>query len=150
LFQLISDVLDVSKIEAGQMTLELQDFCPLELTEDTVRTYAFARARACNCMPASTTLPDRLRGDPMRIRQILNNLLSNAIKFTDNGRVALRLRMLASVNGRADVQWQVSDSGVGISQTQQQQLFDPFYQVNDATVRPARVWAWLFASGCAS
>ncbi|WP_339456048.1 hybrid sensor histidine kinase/response regulator [Pseudomonas sp. EA_65y_Pfl1_P120] len=135
LFQLISDVLDVSKIEAGQMTLELQEFCPLELTEDSVRTYsAFARSKGLQlyaCIDA--TLPDRLRGDPIRIRQILNNLLSNAIKFTDNGRVVLRVRMLESVDGRASVQWQVSDSGVGISQTQQQQLFDPFYQVNDAT-----------------
>ncbi|MEJ6818865.1 ATP-binding protein [Pseudomonas sp. LF-5] len=135
LFQLISDVLDVSKIEAGQMTLELQDFCPLELTEDTVRTYsAFALSKGLQlyaCIDA--TLPDRLRGDPIRIRQILNNLLSNAIKFTDNGRVVLRVRVLESVDGRANVQWQVSDSGVGISQAQQQQLFDPFYQVNDAT-----------------
>ncbi|WP_248750406.1 hybrid sensor histidine kinase/response regulator [Pseudomonas sp. MWU15-20650] len=129
LFQLISDVLDVSKIEAGQMTLELQDFCPLELTEDCVRTYsAFAQSKGLQlyaCIDA--TLPDRLRGDPLRIRQILNNLLSNAIKFTDNGRVVLRVRVLET----ADVQWQVSDSGVGISHAQQVQLFDPFYQVNE-------------------
>ena len=131
LFQLISDVLDVSKIEAGQMTLELQNLCPLELTEDSVRTYsAFAQAKGLQlyaCIDA--TLPDRLRGDPLRIRQILNNLLSNAIKFTDNGRVVLRVQVLEN----AQVQWQVSDTGVGISQAQQQRLFDPFYQVNDAT-----------------
>ncbi|CRM68071.1 hybrid sensor histidine kinase/response regulator [Pseudomonas sp. 25 R 14] len=130
LFQLISDVLDVSKIESGQMTLEAQDFCPLELTEDTVRTYsAFARAKGLQlyaCIDA--TVPDRVRGDPLRIRQILNNLLSNAIKFTDHGRVVLRLRSLDA--NRARLQWQVSDSGVGISQAQQVQLFDPFYQVH--------------------
>ena len=133
LFKLISDVLDVSKIEAGQMTLELQDFCPLELTEDVVRTYsAFARAKGLQLYACiDSTLPDRLRGDPLRIRQILNNLLSNAIKFTDNGRVVLRVRVLQNAAGNAQVQWQVSDSGVGISQAQQQQLFDPFYQVND-------------------
>ena len=134
LFQLISDVLDVSKIEAGQMTLELQDFCPLELTEDTVRTYsAFARSKGLLLYACiDPALPDRLRGDPIRIRQILNNLLSNAIKFTDNGRVVLRVQLLESDDGRAQVQWQVSDSGGGISLAQQQQLFDPFYQVNDA------------------
>ncbi|WP_194788659.1 hybrid sensor histidine kinase/response regulator [Pseudomonas sp. UFMG81] len=135
LFQLISDVLDVSKIEAGQMTLELQDFCPLELTEDTVRGYsALARSKGLQlyaCIDA--TLPDRVRGDPLRIRQILNNLLSNAIKFTDNGRVVLRVRVLDSINSRVNMQWQVSDSGMGISQAQQQQLFAPFYQVNNAT-----------------
>ncbi|MBF6035707.1 response regulator [Pseudomonas sp. P155] len=134
LFKLISDVLDVSKIEAGQMTLELEDFCPLELTEDVVRTYsAFARAKGLQLYACiDSGLPDQLRGDPLRIRQILNNLLSNAIKFTDNGRVVLRVRVLQNAAGSAQVQWQVSDSGVGISPAQQQQLFDPFYQVNDA------------------
>lgn len=133
LFQLISDVLDVSKIEAGQMTLELQTFCPLELTEDIVRTYgAFARAKGLKLYACiDSTLPDRLRGDPLRIRQILNNLLSNAIKFTDNGRVVLRLQVVQNTAGRVELQWQISDSGVGISQVQQQQLFDPFYQVNE-------------------
>lgn len=135
LFQLISDVLDVSKIEAGQMTLELQEFCPLELAEDCVRTYsAFARTKGLQlyaCIDAS--LPDRLRGDSLRIRQILNNLLSNAIKFTDNGHVVLRVRTLENTQGQVNVQWQVSDSGVGISQAQQQPLFDPFYQAEGAT-----------------
>ncbi|MCF4980069.1 response regulator [Pseudomonas gessardii] len=135
LFQLISDVLDVSKIESGQMTLELQDFCPLELTEDSVRTYsAFARSKGLQlyaCIDAQ--LPARLRGDPLRLRQILNNLLSNAIKFTDNGRVVLRVRVLGSADGHVRLQWQVSDSGVGISPAQQPQLFDPFYQADDAT-----------------
>lgn len=135
LFQLISDVLDVSKIESGQMTLETQDFCPLELTEDTLRTYsAFAQAKGLQlyaCIDA--TLPDRVRGDPLRIRQILNNLLSNAIKFTDNGRVVLRVRVLETSGETTNLEWQVSDSGIGISQDQQEQLFDPFYQVRDAS-----------------
>lgn len=134
LFKLISDVLDVSKIEAGQMNLELQPFCPLELTEDMVRSYgAIARGKGLQlfaCIDAA--LPDQLLGDAQRIRQILNNLLSNAIKFTDNGRVVVRVKVLQNAGGRAEVQWQVSDSGVGISQAQQQQLFDPFYQVNEA------------------
>ncbi|AZZ77749.1 hybrid sensor histidine kinase/response regulator [Pseudomonas sp. RU47] len=135
LFQLISDVLDVSKIESGQMTIEAQDFCPLELTEDTLRAYsAFAEAKGLQlyaCIDSS--VPDRVQGDPLRIRQILNNLLSNAIKFTDNGRVVLRLRLLDQNAGGADLQWQVSDSGIGISQAQQTQLFEPFYQVRDAS-----------------
>jgi two-component system capsular synthesis sensor histidine kinase RcsC len=135
LFQLISDVLDVSKIESGQMTIETQDFCPLELTEDTLRTYsAFALAKGLQlyaCIDAA--LPDWVRGDPLRIRQILNNLLSNAIKFTDYGRVVLRVRVLQAGDGKVSLEWQVSDSGIGISQAQQVQLFDPFYQVGDAS-----------------
>lgn len=135
LFQLISDVLDVSKIEAGQMNIEEQDFCLLELTEDTLRAYnAFAQIKGLQlyaCIDAS--IPDRVRGDPLRIRQILNNLLSNAIKFTDSGRVVLRLQVLERDVGKVDLQWQVSDSGIGISQAQQSRLFDPFYQVRDAS-----------------
>jgi two-component system, NarL family, capsular synthesis sensor histidine kinase RcsC len=134
LFKLISDVLDVSKIEAGQMNLELEPFSALELTEDVVRSYgALARGKGLQlyaCIDA--TLPDQLLGDAQRIRQILNNLLSNAIKFTDNGRVVVRVQVLQNAGASAEVQWQISDSGVGISLAQQEQLFDPFYQVNEA------------------
>ncbi len=135
LFQLISDVLDVSKIESGQMLIEAQDFCPLELTEDALRTYsAFAQAKGLQLYACiDPALPDRLRGDPLRIRQILNNLLSNAIKFTDNGRVVVRVVVLEDEAGRVSLQWQVSDSGIGTSQAQQAQLFEPFYQVRDAS-----------------
>jgi len=133
LSQLISDVLDVSKIESGQMTIESHEFCPLELTEDTLRTYsAFAQAKGLQfyaCIDA--TLPNRVRGDPLRIRQILNNLLSNAIKFTDHGRIVLRVRVLQTDGSNVSLQWQVSDTGRGIAQAQQARLFDPFYQVRD-------------------
>ena len=135
LFQLISDVLDVSKIEAGQMTIEARDFCPLELIEDCVRTYsALALGKGLQlyaCIDA--TLPDQVRGDPLRIRQVLNNLLSNAIKFTENGRVVLRVHVVQTKANTCFLTWQVSDSGIGISPAQQQQLFDPFYQASDAT-----------------
>lgn len=135
LFQLISDVLDVSKIESGQMTIDDLDFCPLEMIEATLGTYsAYAQAKGLQlyaCIDAD--LPDRLRGDPLRIRQILNNLLSNAIKFTDSGRVVLRARVVEQDSEYSQLQWQVSDSGLGISQAQQVHLFDPFYQVRDAS-----------------
>ena len=135
LFQLISDVLDVSKIESGQMTIDVLDFCPLEITEMTLSTYsAFAQAKGLQlyaCIDAG--LPDRVLGDALRIRQILNNLLSNAIKFTDSGRVVLRVRVLEQNSEYSHLEWQVSDSGVGISQAQHVHLFDPFYQVRDAT-----------------
>ena len=135
LFQLISDVLDVSKIEAGQMTIDLQDFCPLDITEDTMSTYsAFALSKGLQIYACiDSTLPDRVRGDPVRIRQILNNLLSNAIKFTDSGQVVLWVRVLEQDAEFSSLQWQVSDSGIGISPEQQLQLFNPFYQVRSAS-----------------
>ena len=135
LFQLISDVLDVSKIESGQMALEPVAFCPLDMLEDTLRTYrAFAERKGLllyACTDAQ--LPAHVVGDPIRIRQILNNLLSNAIKFTDTGRVVLRTRVLAIDATQVSLEWQVTDSGIGISELQQARLFELFYQVMDAT-----------------
>ena len=131
LFQLISDVLDVSKIESGQMAVEAKSFCPLDLFEDCVRSYSAAASNkglkifAC----ADAQLPPMLRGDAVRIRQIINNLLSNAIKFTDTGWVVFRLKVIGIEQGQATLQWQVSDTGVGISEEQLTRLFKPFSQV---------------------
>ena len=131
LFQLISDVLDVSKIESGQMAVEARTFCPLDVFEDCVRSYSAAASNkglkifAC----ADAALPPLVSGDAVRIRQIIDNLLSNAIKFTDTGWVVLRLRVVAIEPGQVSLQWQVSDTGVGISEEQLTRLFMPFSQV---------------------
>ncbi|MGH8448191.1 response regulator [Pseudomonas sp.] len=133
LFQLISDVLDVSKIESGQMAIEAMDFCPLDILEDTLHTYtAFAQRKGLQLYSCiDPQLPDCVMGDPMRIRQILNNLVSNAIKFTDTGRVVIRARVMARDADNVDLEWQVTDSGVGIPEAQQAKLFDLFYQAPD-------------------
>ena len=131
LFQLISDVLDVSKIESGQMAVEARTFCPLDLFEDCVRSYSAAASNkglkifAC----ADAALPPLLCGDAVRIRQIMDNLLSNAIKFTDTGWVIARLKVIDIEQGQVSLQWQVSDTGVGISEGQLKRLFKPFSQV---------------------
>lgn len=131
LFQLISDVLDVSKIESGQMAVQAQPFCPLDLFEDCVRSYSAAASNkglklfAC----ADANLPPLVCGDAVRIRQIINNLLSNAIKFTDSGRVVLRLKVIGIEPDHVSLQWQVSDTGIGISEQQLTRLFKPFSQV---------------------
>lgn len=132
LLQLISDVLDVSKIEVGQLGLEPVEFSPLELSLDSVQAYAAAaRAKglqiyAC-CDPQ---MPERMLGDAVRIRQILNNLLSNAVKFTDSGRIVLRVRAEPGEDGQDTLHWQVADTGIGIPEDQQANLFDAFYQVS--------------------
>lgn len=133
LFQLISDVLDVSKIESGQMAIEAVDFCPLDMLEDTLHTYAaFARRKGLQLYSCiDPQLPSCLMGDPMRIRQVLNNLVSNAIKFTDFGCVVIRARVVGSDANNVDLEWQVTDSGVGIAEAQQAKLFDLFYQAPD-------------------
>ncbi|WP_275627493.1 response regulator [Pseudomonas sp. 273] len=131
LLQLISDVLDVSKIEAGQLVVEPVEFSPLELTEEVVQSYAgTARAKGLQLLCCiDPQLPLRVSGDAVRIRQILNNLLSNALKFTDNGRVLVRVRQDAEEGRRLTLSWQVIDSGSGIASEEQGRLFEPFYQV---------------------
>lgn len=132
LLQLISDILDVSKIEAGQMALEVVEFNPLELAEDVVAGYAGVaegkQLQLYACIEAN--VPGLTRGDAARIRQILANLLSNALKFTDIGRVVLRLRTVVGETGEVALQWQVTDTGIGMSDAQQQRLFEPFYQAH--------------------
>lgn len=135
LFQLISDVLDVSRIEAGQMSIEAVEFCPLSMVEDALHTYAaFAERRGLLLYACiDPNVPDLMLGDATRISQILNNLLSNAIKFSDSGRVVLRVRVLKVDDSQASIEWQVTDTGMGISPEQQPQLFAPFFQVRDAS-----------------
>ena len=135
LLQLISDVLDVSRIEAGQLQLECNRFSPLELIEEVIHAYAAAAQRkglqlfAC----VDPQLPDWLKGDVSRIRQILSNLLNNALKFTDSGRIILRVRLDSRDGERVMLHWQVCDTGKGISHEDQQHLFEPFYQADGNT-----------------
>ncbi|KAF2411121.1 ATP-binding protein [Pseudomonas antarctica] len=130
LLQLICDVLDVSKIEAGQLALEMSEFSPLDLVHEIIQGYAAAaqgkglQLYAC----FDPKLPERLIGDVTRIRQILNNLLNNAVKFTDYGRVVLRVKVLGRDGERSSLLWQVSDTGKGIAQEDQAMIFEPFYQ----------------------
>lgn len=135
LLQLICDVLDVSKIEAGQLALELSEFSVLELAQEVVQAYAAAAQRKGLKLYAcyDPRLPERVMGDVARIRQILNNLLSNAVKFTDSGRVVLRLSLLSREGERASLLWQVSDTGKGIPQAAQPLVFEPFYQSEGST-----------------
>ena len=133
LLQLISNILDLSKIEAGEMSLNLGHFAPLDVVEEAVRNYSAIADRKgvllYSC--ADTDLPGRVLGDGMRVRQIIANLLSNAIKFTKAGRVTLYVNVIGREEGRVRLQWQVIDTGVGISKEQQVNLFEPFFQANN-------------------
>ncbi len=130
LLQLICDVLDVSKIEAGQLALELTEFNVLELVHDVIQGYAAAAHGKGLALYSviDPKLPERMIGDASRIRQILYNLLSNAVKFTDAGHIVLRVCLIDRDGERVNLLWQVSDTGKGIDQDDQARIFEPFYQ----------------------
>jgi PAS domain S-box-containing protein len=130
---LISDILDLSKIEAGQLTLEKVDF-DLHALIDTMRAaYAeLARAKGLGFrLEIGAGVPQWVAGDPVRLRQILANYMSNALKFTERGAIEAALRRLP--DGRLRIQ--VRDSGPGVDPALQPRLFHPFSQADASTTR---------------
>jgi len=138
LLGLVNDILDYSKIEAGKLDLEITEFDVVELVEGTAELVA---QRARNKQLSLTTFIDPalsqiLRGDPGRIRQVLLNFLSNSIKFTDNGEIVLRTKLKSNVkNNRVDINFSVSDTGIGLSNSAREKLFEPFTQADASITR---------------
>ncbi|MBL8277706.1 MAG: PAS domain S-box protein [Pelomonas sp.] len=137
---LISDILDLSKIEAGRLTLETQPFSLRELLASIRLAYlTLAQARGLTfAVEIDPALPHWVFGDPLRTRQILSNYLTNALKFTEKGGVTVSVRLL-TVNARGSAgEWvhiEVRDTGPGIAPDQQSRLFQPFTQADESTTR---------------
>jgi PAS domain S-box-containing protein len=129
----ISDVLDLSRIEAGRMSIEHLSFDLASLLESLGRVYGtLADARGLTYeQTIDGMLPRRAVGDPVRLRQILTNYLNNALKFTRDGRIALA----ASAPREGWLRVEVSDTGPGIEATVQPRLFTPFTQADQSTTR---------------
>ncbi len=130
---IVSDVLDLSKIESGHLQVERIVFDLHEVVQGTFAAFAALgqeRGLAMRCQ-LDAGLPRHVRGDPVRLRQILANYLSNALKFTDRGWVTL----LAQPRPGARVRLSVSDSGPGIEPALQGKLFEPFLQADSSTTR---------------
>lgn len=133
LLELIGDILDIAQIESGRMPLNQQRTHLMKLVESTARVFeAVAEKKG---LLVSFELDPKINTDvlidPVRFRQVLSNLLSNAIKFTDSGHVRLSVRAKNSQDGeRLSICVQVEDTGIGISQDDQQRLFSPFSQIN--------------------
>ncbi len=137
LLTIINDILDFSKIEAGRMSLETVDYSLREITEDTLdllsERASTSRLELAAFIPR--TVPDGVRGDPARVRQVLTNLVSNAIKFTEHGSVTVHVRVDAPATGGPMVRWEVRDTGIGLNPEQQQRLFQAFSQADTSTTR---------------
>jgi signal transduction histidine kinase/DNA-binding response OmpR family regulator len=137
LLSLINDVLDLAKIEAGKVELDKQPFSLRALLDDL---YALLEPRAAQrgltlrfVLPPS--LPEVVETDPTRLKQVLLNLLGNSIKFTERGWIELRAEYRPRSRSQGELQFEVSDTGVGMSPEQVKRLFRPFSQADGSTTR---------------
>jgi len=137
LLGLLNDILDMTKIEAGKMTFEVVDVDMAELARRGSAAFA-AQAEAKGIRFATATegeVPRVVRGDPLRVGQVIQNLLSNAVKFTDVGEVRYAIRGERLSERRCRLAFEVSDSGSGITPEDLARLFQPFTQVDNSSTR---------------
>jgi PAS domain S-box-containing protein len=137
LLGLINDILDLSKIEAGKLSLELIDFDLWTVLDDFATTLALqAHNKGLELLcAADPDVPVRLRGDPGRLRQILTNLAGNALKFTHAGEVAIRVTLQSRTDDHAMLRFSVRDTGIGIAADKLVMLFDKFTQADESITR---------------
>ena len=137
LLSLVNDLLDFSKVEARKLDLDNVEFGLRDALEDTMRVLA-PRAHkkglelACRI---SSGIPDGLKGDPLRLRQVIVNLVGNAIKFTEKGEVVLGVEPQSRHNGNVELNFSVSDTGIGIAPEKQTVIFEAFSQADSSTTR---------------
>jgi signal transduction histidine kinase/response regulator of citrate/malate metabolism len=137
LMEILNDILDFSKIEAGRLTLEATDFDLWDVVESAMELHA---ARAAQKKLELITqireeVPSLLRGDPLRLRQVLLNLVGNAIKFTSSGEVFLDVSLDRQDDTTAEVRFEVHDTGIGIEEDVIPRLFQAFTQADESTTR---------------
>ncbi|MBK1615484.1 hybrid sensor histidine kinase/response regulator [Rubrivivax gelatinosus] len=136
LLSIVNDVLDLSKIESGKLTLESVDFGVDELVERARGLIGeLAAEKGLRLLVDNRAGSARLCGDPTRIAQLMLNLLGNAVKFTDHGEVRLTCTLERSEPGSPRLVLEVADTGIGIAAERQAQLFDPFEQADSSTTR---------------
>ncbi|MBF0231215.1 MAG: response regulator [Desulfamplus sp.] len=153
LLQLINDILDLSKIEAGKLTLQPICFSPIKEMKKVINLLSFA-AREKNLdimLDTDINIPEFCVGDPHRLRQILTNLIGNAIKFTQKGNISIKAFLVDNSKSEPNIDYkqknsetaiqkcrlrfEIKDTGIGISKDEQDKLFKPFSQVDDSLTR---------------
>lgn len=137
LLRLLNDVLDLSKVEAGRLDLESVDFSLPQLLDQTATIVGIgARDKGVSVIvDIDADVPRVLKGDPLRLQQVLINLGGNAVKFTDKGDVTLKVSPQRFSPERFTLRFQVKDTGIGISPEQQSRLFQAFSQADNSTTR---------------
>jgi signal transduction histidine kinase len=137
LLNIINDILDFSKLESGKMALEHVAFDLRPLLAVTTKVLAFrAEEKGLTLiLDVQDEIPDRLVGDPGRLRQVLTNLIGNAIKFTESGDIAVRVKLNTSQGDRVHLGFEVQDHGIGIATDKQAHIFDAFTQADTSITR---------------
>jgi signal transduction histidine kinase len=137
LLHLIDDVLDLSRIEAGRLTLESSDFSPRRLIEQTLGPLdERARQKGLHLLAEiAPEIPETLVGDPQRLQQVLLNAVDNAIKFSEHGEIRVRVRLESDAPESVRLRLEVEDQGIGVTPEQQSRLFQPFVQGDDSMTR---------------
>lgn len=137
LLSIINEILDFSKIEARRMTLELVDFDLFNILDDLCGMFGFEAQRKeikLN-LHIKSEVPRYLKGDPVRLKQVLLNLLANSVKFTHEGNINIAVELMAENSGRINLCFHVADTGIGISEEQKKLLFEAFTQGDASTSR---------------
>ena len=137
LLGIINDILDFSKIEAGMLELEVLDFGLDTLMHNVASQLGEAASNKALTLAfdVERALPQQLRGDPLRLEQVLLNFVGNAIKFSENGQIAVRARLVEDSGSAVTVLFEVQDRGIGMSAAQVGELFKSFHQADPSTTR---------------
>lgn len=137
LLNLINDTLDISKLDAGKMELETIPFRLYSLLEQVCRSFGVqAHKKGVSlAMDVPPSIPQQYRGDPGKLRQVLNNFVSNAVKFTSEGEILVNAKLMETKGEMAQLRIEVVDSGTGIPPEAQEKIFNKFEQADDSTTR---------------
>lgn len=137
LLVIVNDILDFSKIESGRFSLESISFNLDDVLTSISDMMAMKNheKRLEIIFDSDSRIPSRISGDPVRLRQVLINLVNNAIKFTEKGEVLLKIKTLEIRDRQINLQFSVTDTGIGMSRDQIQHLFQPFFQADESTTR---------------
>ena len=137
LLVILDDILDYSKIEAGKIVFEEKDFNLFELAENIRKTNTPKAAAKDIKIKVywDSEIPETLKGDPVRISQIMNNLVSNAVKFTNSGLITIDITLNKEDEDGYLVDFNITDTGIGISNEKQEKIFESFTQAKDDTTR---------------
>lgn len=138
LLVIINDILDLSKIEAGKLSLEKKEFLFINILSSVVGVFegkALGKGIELVANYHQNNLPEVLVGDSVRLNQILYNLINNAVKFTQEGSVTLAVNTVEMSDKDVLLKFTITDTGIGISQEQQSQIFNEFSQANSSTTR---------------